>query len=160
MNFYDRQKSSSAWILAGSVLVLLGFLVGGCSDPDTAILARMSEADQARFKTGRQVAVPCWTCHDLAGTVKKVGPSLLGVYGRKSGRAPEYVGSPAMLSASIVWDDRMLSAFLANPAGFVPGNGMVSPGVLNASARANLLFYLRHVSEPGARSVRLGDDAQ
>jgi hypothetical protein len=96
-------------MLAASVLVLLVLLVGGCSDPDTAIFARLSEADQARFRTGRQVAVPCWTCHDLAGTVKKVGPSLLGVYGRKSGRAPEYVGSPAMLSASIVWDDRMLS---------------------------------------------------
>ena len=160
MNFPYRQNASSAWMLAASVLVLLVLLVGGCSDPDTAIFARLSEADQARFRVGRQVAVPCWTCHDLAGTVKKVGPSLLGVYGRKSGRAPEYVGSPAMLSASIVWDDRMLSAFLASPAGFIPGNRMVSPGVPNASARANLLFYLRHVSEPGARLVRPGDDVQ
>lgn len=147
-------------MLAASVLVLLILLVGGCSDPDAAILGRLSEADQARFRTGRQVAVPCWTCHDLAGTVKKVGPSLLGVYGRKSGRAPEYVGSPAILSASIVWDDRTLSAFLASPTGFIPGNRMVSPGVPNASARADLLFYLRHVSEPGARSMHPGDDVQ
>ena len=157
MSFYRGSRGVSALALA---VFALSMLVVGCSDPDTAIFARMSEAEQAQFRAGRQVAVPCWTCHDLAGTVKKVGPSLLGVYGRKSGQAPDYSASPAMLSASIVWDDRMLDAFLANPAGFVPGNRMVSPGVPNASSRANLLFYLRHVSEPGARSVRPGDAAQ
>ena len=59
------------------VAALLGaaaFVGMGCSDPDAAILARLDETEQARFKRGQQVAVPCWTCHDLAGTVKKVGP--------------------------------------------------------------------------------------
>ena len=51
-------------------LLGLGFVVG-CSDPDAAILDRLDEAERARFQRGRQVAVPCWTCHDLAGTVKK-----------------------------------------------------------------------------------------
>lgn len=125
-----------------------------CSDPDGAILDRLDSAAQARFKAGRQVAVPCWTCHDLAGTVKKVGPSLLGLYGRQSGQAPDYESSPAMRAASIVWDDRMLAAFLANPGAFVPGNRMVSPGVRDAVALQNLLFYLRHVTTPGARERR------
>lgn len=137
---------------------LLAILLGGlalaataCSDPDAAILARLDEAERARFKRGQQVAVPCWTCHDLAGTVKKVGPSLLGLYGRRSGEAPDYESSPALRAASIVWDDRMLAAFLRNPAGFVPGNRMVSPGVRDAGRLDDLLFYLRHVTEPGAR---------
>ena len=136
------------------VAALLGaaaFVGMGCSDPDAAILARLDETEQARFKRGQQVAVPCWTCHDLAGTVKKVGPSLLGLYGRRSGEAPDYESSPALRAASIVWDDRMLAAFLANPAGFVPGNRMVSPGVRDAGRLEDLLFYLRHVTEPGAR---------
>ena len=137
-----RRVAAAASVLAFAV---------GCSDPDAAILARLDEAGQARFRAGRQVAVPCWTCHDLAGTVKKVGPSLLGLYGRRSGRAPDYQASPALLAASIEWDDRMLDAFLANPAGFVPGNAMVSPGVPNPRARSDLLFYLRHVTRPGAR---------
>ena len=106
---------------------------------------------QARFRRGQQVAVPCWTCHDLAGTVKKVGPSLLGLYGRRSGEAPDYESSAALRAASIVWDDRMLAAFLANPSGFVPGNRMVSPGVRDAGRLEDLLFYLRLVTEPGAR---------
>ena len=59
--------------------------------------------------------------------------------------------APALRAASIVWDDRMLRAFLRNPAGFVPGNRMVSPGVRDAARLEDLLFYLRHVTEPGAR---------
>ena len=122
-----------------------------CSDPDRAILGRLTEADQARFLSGRRVANGCWVCHDLAGTVKKVGPSLLGLYGRRSGLAPGYNGSPAMIGASIVWDDRSLSSFLNDPTGFVPGNRMVSPGLRNSADLTNVLFYLRHVTRPGAR---------
>jgi cytochrome c len=140
----------SCWLLV--LAFAFSLLVGsGCSDPDREILSRMSESDQARFHRGRSVAVPCWTCHDLAGTVKKVGPSLLGLYGRRSGMAPNQKGSPALVAAAIVWDDRTLSAFLANPSGFVPGNRMVSPGVGDSDARSDLLFYLRHVTQPGAR---------
>lgn len=135
-----------------SLGLVLGVVLSGCSDPDKHLLSRLEPAEQERFKLGRRVALPCWTCHDLAGTVKKVGPSLLGVYGRQSGQAPDYEASDAMRSASIVWDDRMLAAFLANPGGFVPGNRMVSPGIRDRAALSNFLFYLRRVSEPGARS--------
>ena len=135
----------------GALLCAAAFAAMGCSDPDAAILARLDDAEQARFRRGQQVAVPCWTCHDLAGTVKKVGPSLLGLYGRRSGEAPDYESSAALRAASIVWDDRMLAAFLANPAGVVPGNRMVSPGVRDAGRLEDLLFYLRHVTKPGAR---------
>lgn len=65
--------------------------------------------------------------------------------------APNQTGSPALVGAAIVWDDRALSEFLASPSGFVPGNRMISPGVPDAAARANLLFYLQHVTQPGAR---------
>jgi cytochrome c len=133
-------------------LGLLAQLGVGCQNPDRAILERMNQAEQERFLSGRDAAGRCWICHDLAGTVKKVGPSLLGVYGRQSGTAPDYQASDAMITASIVWDDRSLSAFLANPAGFVPGNRMVSKGVDSPRAMADLLFYLRNVTRPGARA--------
>jgi cytochrome c len=129
-----------------AMLGLVVTLLFGCSEPDAEILAGLGERDQARFRNGRRVAVPCWTCHDLKGAVKKVGPSLAGVYGRRSGLAPDYEGSPAMISATIEWDDRSLAAFLSNPSGFVPGNRMVSPGVRDNAALADLLFYLRHVT--------------
>ena len=137
-----------------STLALSLIILSGCSDPDRAILDRMTDAEQLRFRSGRGVAVQCWTCHDLAGSVKKVGPSLLGLYGRRSGLAPDYQGSAAMIGATIVWDDRSLAAFLMDPAGFVPGNRMVSAGLRDPAARADLLFYLRRVTRPGARTVQ------
>lgn len=130
---------------------IVSVLVLGCSDPDREILERLGEADRVRFVSGRRAANGCWVCHDLAGTVKKVGPSLLGLYGRRSGLAPGYNGSPAMIGASIVWDDRSLTSFLKDPARFVPGNRMVSPGIRNSTELASVLFYLRHVTRPGAR---------
>jgi cytochrome c len=133
-------------------VILIGIATAGCSNPDREILAGLDEADQERFLRGRTAAGGCWVCHDLAGTVKKVGPSLLGVYGRRSGLATGYQGSPAMIGASIVWDDRSLAAFLMDPVGFVPGNRMVSAGIKNRDALADLLFYLRHVTRPGART--------
>lgn len=148
------RSGSPAALLAlfGSTgLIAIAMAIAGCSDPDRALLAKLSDAEQETFRRGRGVAVPCWTCHDLAGTVRKVGPSLLGVFGRRSGMAPDQQGSDAMLAASIVWDERTLAAFLSNPAGFVPGNQMVSPGVGDSQALADLLFYLRHVTAPGAR---------
>jgi cytochrome c len=137
--------------VSARVCVVVSIFVVGCFNPDREILARMNEAEQARFLQGRSAAIPCWTCHDLAGNVKKVGPSLLGVYGRRSGTAPDYNASPAMIGATIVWDDRSLAAFLLDPAGFVPGNRMVSPGIRDSARLADLLFYLRHVTRPGAR---------
>jgi cytochrome c len=150
-----RARSARAhafWLaLALALSLILALATTGCGDPDRAILDRLSAGDQARFLRGRGVAVPCWTCHDLAGQVDKVGPSLLGVIGRRSGMAPDQKGSDAMVAAMIVWDERSLAAFLSNPAGFVPGNQMVSPGVGGGEALDDLLFYLSHVTQPGAR---------
>ena len=158
MNLQERRSACCAHTLRAGPILLLALMIlvsvftAGCSNPDRAILARLSESEQARFLDGRNVANRCWICHDLAGTVKKVGPSLLGVYGRNSGRAPGYVGSDAMISAAIVWDDRTLGSFLADPAGFVPGNRMVSAAIENPAALVKLLFYLEHVTRPGART--------
>jgi cytochrome c len=148
-----EQRFRVRYAIALALLLSISIGLAGCGDPDRAILARLSEAEQARFRSGQRVATPCWTCHDLAGTVKKVGPSLQGIYGRASGRSPGYPGSSAMVSATIVWDDRMLGAFLRDPGGFVPGNRMVSPGIRDPQALADLLFYLRQVTPIDAREM-------
>ncbi len=140
-------------LLVGLLASVVGSMLA-CSEPDREILAGLDEAEQARFRNGRQAAVPCWTCHDLKGEVKKVGPSLRGVYGRMSGRAPDYAASAALRAASIVWDDRSLAAFLSDPAGFVPGNRMVSPPVRDPRTLADLLFYLRRVSASDTAPAR------
>jgi cytochrome c len=144
-----RAHGAFLW-LAGLLLALGSF---GCSDPDEPIFAWLDEAGEERFRRGRQVATPCWTCHDFAEDVKKVGPPLRGVFGRRAGWAPNYKPSQAMLDSQVVWNRQTLSAFLRDPAGFVPGNTMVSPGVRDPQALADLLFYMRHVTRPGARDM-------
>ncbi len=147
-----RRPARATRLAARLLLVLLVCGAAACRDPDRAILAGLSAPERARFERGRSAAVPCWTCHDLAGSVDKVGPSLVGVFGRRSGRAPDQQGSDALLAASIVWDERSLAAFLSDPSGFVPGTTMVSPGVRSPDALSDLIFYLHHVTRPGARA--------
>ena len=146
-----RPTRSLSRVAIGLAVFVLVSSAPGCSDPDAKILAGLQPEEAERFRRGRQVSTPCWTCHDLAGTVKKVGPSLRGIYGRRSGTAPDASPSAALRAASIVWDDRSLAAFLRNPSGFIPGNAMVAPGIRDPAALSDLLFYLRRVSEPGAR---------
>lgn len=141
-----------ASVASAALAVVAAIATSGCGDPDRRILDGLSETERARFLRGRQVSIPCWTCHDLAGPVDKVGPSLVGVFGRRSGTAPDQRGSDALVSAAIVWDERSLAAFLADPAGFVPGNRMVSPGVGDPDALRDLVFYLERVTRPGARA--------
>lgn len=147
-----RDRRAARATRLGALLLLLVCGATACRDPDRAILAGLSAPERARFERGRSAAVPCWTCHDLAGSVDKVGPSLVGVFGRRSGMAPDQQGSDALLAASIVWDERSLAAFLSDPSGFIPGTTMVSPGVRSPEALSDLIFYLRHVTRPGARA--------
>ena len=46
----------------------------------------------------------------------------------------------------LVWDDDNLSAFLVDPAGFLPGTKMVFPGLTDEADVTNLLAYLASVA--------------
>lgn len=122
----------------------------GCDARARAIRARLSADERALFDRGRQLAAPCWACHDVLGRQDKVGPHLSGLWGRRAGasRFPAY--SDALRSTGIVWDERTLDAFLADPAGYVPGTSMIFPGIGDARDRAALLFYLEQVTQPNA----------
>ena len=58
-------------------------------------------------------ATHCTPCHTTEAGVNKVGPSLAGVVGRKSGSAPGYNYSAALKAANITWDDKTLDTFTA-----------------------------------------------
>jgi cytochrome c len=73
--------------------------------------------------------------------VSKIGPSLAGVVGRKSGSAAGYDYSSAMTNANITWDDETLDKFLAGPAAVVHGTKMFF-SVPNSADRENVIAYL------------------
>jgi cytochrome c len=91
--------------------------------------------------TGQQLFAKCAGCHSTTPGENKIGPSLAGVVGRKSGTVAGYSYSPAMKSANITWDDAALDKFLASPAGSVHGTKMFI-GVPSSTDRQNVIAYL------------------
>jgi cytochrome c len=80
-------------------------------------------------------------CHTTQAGQNKIGPSLAGIVGSKSGTVPGFDFSPALKNANITWDDANLDKFLANPVGFVHGTKMFV-NLPNATDRQNVIAYL------------------
>ena len=72
----------------------------------------------------------------------KIGPSLAGVFGRKSGTEAGFDYSPALKAAAITWDDMALDKFLQNPGADVHGTKMVV-SVPGNDDRQNVIAYLK-----------------
>jgi cytochrome c len=73
--------------------------------------------------------------------VNKIGPSLAGLVGRKSGSVPGYNYSSALKAANITWDEKTLDQWLQNPTGDVHGSKMFIT-VPGAGDRQNVIAYL------------------
>ncbi len=82
----------------------------------------------------------CAICHVSEGGGQ--GPSLVGVYGRKSGTANGFSYSDAMKGAGITWTEANLDPYLANPQKAVPGSAMPF-AVADAKTRADVIAYLK-----------------
>jgi cytochrome c len=96
---------------------------------------------------GQRIFAQCAGCHATAPGVNRIGPSLAGVVGRKSGTEVGYNYSPAMKNANITWDDSALDKFLAGPAAFVHGTKMFI-SVASSADRQNVIAYLGTLKGP------------
>jgi cytochrome c len=63
----------------------------------------------------------CAVCHATEPGVHKLGPSLAGVVGTKSGSVSGFNSSATLKNADVTWDDANLDKYLANPSGFIRG---------------------------------------
>ena len=91
---------------------------------------------------GRQVFRKCQACHSIEPGKNILGPSLAGIVGRKSGAEPGYSYSPAMKQANIVWDEKTLNSYLADPQKAIPGNKMPFPGLKTDHDRTDVIAFL------------------
>jgi cytochrome c len=100
----------------------------------------LAAADAA---AGQQLfASRCGICHTTEPGVNKIGPSLAGVFGRKSGTEAGFDYSPALKAAAITWDEKTLDQFIQNPGADVHGTKMFIslPG---NDDRQNIIAYLK-----------------
>ena len=112
--------------------------------PDIAVL--MASADAAE---GESAARACQACHTLdKGGAHRVGPNLWNVVGRPIAEAEGYAYSDALKAKSgETWTYEALNDFVHNPRGFAPGTKMAYGGMQRDEQRADLIAYLRTLSE-------------
>jgi cytochrome c len=102
------------------------------------LVAALAAGDPA---AGEAVYSHCQGCHSLE--YNRTGPKHCGVVGRRAGSVPGYEYSPAMKKSGIVWSEKTLEGFLADPPKTVPGTTMTYAGVPEAKDRADLIAYLK-----------------
>ncbi|MEH2541987.1 MULTISPECIES: c-type cytochrome [unclassified Bradyrhizobium] len=128
-------------------LIVIGLSTIALSSPSLA-----QHGDAAR---GQQNFRMCAPCHSLEPDQNMTGPSLAGLWGRKAGALPSFERySDALKSSGIIWDDRSLDAWLADPNDMVPDNEMPFNGIKDPQHRADLLAFLREATKPGAAPER------
>jgi cytochrome c len=94
--------------------------------------------------TGARVFKQCASCHQVGVNARAgFGPQLNGLFGRRAGSTPDFVYSDAMKRSGIVWDERTLAAYLADPEKRVPGTKMRFWGIGDPNEIAALQAYLR-----------------
>lgn len=107
-----------------------------------AALATTSGAAQAAdVAHGKQVFAACAACH--SDKPDAIGPSLRGVYGRKSGSLDDFRYSNAMMRANLTWNDDNLRAYIKDPQAKVPGNRMPFGGLQDEKDVDDVIAYLK-----------------
>lgn len=110
-----------------------------------SVLLAAGQASAQDVKRGEKLFADCRACHTIdPGTlnVNHVGPSLVGLIGRKAATLDGYRFSPAMKRSNITWDKNTLAAFIADPQQAVPANRMPYAGMPDAKDVSDLIAYL------------------
>jgi cytochrome c len=95
----------------------------------------------ADLEHGKALYQTCAACHTERPDA--LGPSLKGVFGRKSAALEDFRYSNAMRRANLVWDDDNLRAYIQDPQAKVKGNRMPYGGVSDAKDVEDIIAYLK-----------------
>jgi cytochrome c len=108
----------------------------------------LAKADPAK---GQAQTKACQACHSFEkGGPNKVGPHLWGIVGADKAHSEGFEYSAAlkeMAAKNGKWGFEELDKFLTNPKGYVPGTKMAFAGIPDAAKRAEVIAYLRTLSD-------------
>lgn len=93
----------------------------------------------------QQYMARCIACHSI--DVSLAGPAHRGVFGAKAGSVPGYDYSPALKKSKVIWNEKTLDRWLANPEQVIPGQKM-GYSVSSATQRQDLIAYLKTQTRP------------
>ncbi len=105
----------------------------------------------ANVDAGQKAAKKCAACHTFdQGGKNKSGPNLFNIVGRKLASESGFSYSAAMKAKAETvdgWSYEALNQFLAKPKTYIPKTKMAFAGIKKAGARADLVAYLRSLSD-------------
>jgi cytochrome c len=113
-------------MLASAAVVLL----------EAASMALAADADR-----GKELFATCAACH--SNKPDAIGPTLQGVYGRKSGSIADFRYSTAMKRANLTWDESNLRDYIKDPQAKVKGNRMPFGGLSNSDDIDDIIAFLK-----------------
>lgn len=118
------------------------------------LASNQSAHAEGNLENGKKVYRVCAACHSLEKGVHRTGPSLAKIWGQKAGSIDGFRRySKALKNSNIVWTEKSLDQWLAHPKSFLPGNRMVFRGINNAAQRADLIAFLKGISEGEAKTA-------
>jgi cytochrome c len=133
--------------LAGHDDVVAYLTSHGAHGPDIAAISpRLASADA---QAGKEIfGKSCAACHLVAPGLKvPKRANLWGIVGRPKGSQGDVEYSSSLKQAGGSWSFEDLNAFISNPALTLPGTDMSFPGLADETQRADLIAYLRSLSE-------------
>ena len=120
------------------------------AEPEAESIAPLLAA--ASVDSGAGVVKKCTACHTVEkGGANKIGPYLWDVVNRTIASVDGYSYSDALgAKAGEAWSYDNLNAFLAKPKDWAPGTKMSFAGLKKIADRADLIAYLRSLSDSPA----------
>ena len=132
------------------------YIIEGVDDApatiDTAVSEEVEEIPiqillaSASVDKGAKVFKKCSNCHvPNEGGANKIGPALWNIVNKDIGGA-DFAYSNAMSSYGGKWSYDELNGFLKNPKKYMEGTKMSFAGLKKETDRANVILYLRSLS--------------
>ena len=102
----------------------------------------------ASLENGKKIYKKCGTCHnDEKGSKSKVGPNLWEIINRPKGGIDGFAYSNALIKHGGKWTFEELNGFLYKPKDYINGTKMNFVGLKKEQDRADLILYLRELSD-------------
>ena len=136
------------------------YIIEGVDDEpatiDTAVSEEVEEIPiqillaSASVDKGAKVFKKCSNCHvPNEGGANKIGPALWNIVNKDIG-GTDFAYSNAMASYGGKWSYDELNGFLKNPKKYIEGTKMSFAGLKKETDRANVILYLRSLSNSPA----------